>query len=94
LQVSIAPGQDELAAETVLIEFGDSVPAPEGSIAVRLQGGAARIPAVVRALDNAAIEVEGLELHSPTLDDFFHQATGRRLEGAGEQQGSGIEVTP
>jgi hypothetical protein len=36
----------------------------------------------VRALDEAGVKVLGLELHNPTLDDVFHQVTGRRLEGA------------
>ena len=37
---------------------------------------------VVRALDEAGVAVEHLELHQPSLDDVFADATGRRLEGA------------
>ena len=61
------------------------MPAPPGSVAVRLAGGASQIAAVVRALDEAKVPVEGLELHMPTLDDVFQLATGRRLEGAGTE---------
>ena len=85
LQVSVAGGKDTLSAESVLLSFGEPVPAPPGSVAVRLAGGAAQIANVVRALDEAKVEVEGIELHMPSLDDVFQQATGRRLEGAGEE---------
>jgi ABC-2 type transport system ATP-binding protein len=37
---------------------------------------------VVRALDQAGVQVLDLELHQPSLDDVFAEATGRRLEGA------------
>jgi ABC-2 type transport system ATP-binding protein len=37
---------------------------------------------VARALEEAGVAVEELELHNPSLDDVFHEATGRRLEGA------------
>jgi ABC-2 type transport system ATP-binding protein len=71
-----------LEAERILLQFGEPAAAPEGSVAIRLPKGAAQVPAVVRALDEARIAVEGLELHMPTLDDVFLIATGRRLEGA------------
>ncbi len=35
----------------------------------------------LRALDEAGLGFDGFELHNPTLDDVFHRATGRRLEG-------------
>ncbi|HJR44801.1 MAG TPA: ATP-binding cassette domain-containing protein [Actinomycetota bacterium] len=82
LQVSLDPNADELAAETVLVRFGESVPAPEGSVATRLPGGAEQMTDVVRALDENGVKMLGLELHYPTLDDVFQSVTGRRLEGA------------
>ena len=48
-------------------------------------GGAGQVASVSRALDEAGIQVEGLELHNPTLDDVFQRATGRRFEGAEER---------
>ena len=62
--------------------FGEPVPAEAGSAAVRLSGGAGAIASVVRALDEAKVTVEEIQLHMPSLDDVFQQATGRRLEGA------------
>jgi ABC-2 type transport system ATP-binding protein len=81
LQVTVH-GNDTLGAEKVLLAFGEPVPASPGSVAVRLAGGAGQIAAVVRALDEAKVPVEGIELHMPSLDDVFQLATGRRLEGA------------
>jgi ABC-2 type transport system ATP-binding protein len=82
LNLKLKPGQDPLPAEQVLLEFGRPAAAEEGYVAAHLPGGATRVTAVVRALDEARVEVEGIELHNPTLDDVFHEATGRRLEGA------------
>ena len=39
------------------------------------------IAPVVRALDEAGILVESLELVEPTLDDVFVDKTGQHLEG-------------
>ena len=82
LQVSLDPSADRLAAESVLLRFGESVPSSEGSVATRLPGGAEQVADVVRVLDESGIKMLGLELHHPTLDDVFQSVTGRRLEGA------------
>lgn len=82
LRVGLAPGQDPVSAEAALLEFGKPIPDAPEYVSIRLVGGARRVGAVSRALDDAEIEIEGLELHSPTLDDVFQKATGRRLEGA------------
>ena len=46
--------------------------------------GAPRSPRVVRALDEAGIAVESLELVEPTLDDVFVAKTGHHLEAEGD----------
>lgn len=69
-------------AKAVLARFGDLRPTAEGTLGVGLKGGAERVAEVVRALDNASIVVEHLELNQPSLDDVFAEATGHRLEGA------------
>jgi ABC-2 type transport system ATP-binding protein len=84
LQVALPEGVDEIAAEAVLLKFGEPVDAPARHVSVRLKGGAKQVPSVIRALDEAGIEIDALEVHNPTLDDVFHKATGRRLEGAEE----------
>jgi ABC-2 type transport system ATP-binding protein len=42
----------------------------------------AAIAPVVRALDEAGILVESLDVVEPTLDDVFVEKTGQHLEGA------------
>jgi len=81
LQVTLREGEGAVEAERVLSNFGRPLEAPEGYSAVRLQAGDGRVTAIVRALDDAGVSIEGFELHNPTLDDVFHKATGRRLEG-------------
>ncbi len=70
------------AAAGVLARFGEMRPTAEGTLGVGLRGGAERVAEVVRALDEANIVVEHLELNQPSLDDVFAEATGYRLEGA------------
>lgn len=76
---------DSARAQIVLDSFGERRPAREGRLAVGLDGGATRLAEVVRAFDEAGISVEHLELDAPSLDDVFAEATGRRLEGVGEE---------
>ena len=76
---------DRARAQVVLDSFGERRPAREGRLAVGLGGGATRLAEVVRAFDEAGILVEHLELDAPSLDDVFAEATGRRLEGVGEE---------
>jgi ABC-2 type transport system ATP-binding protein len=71
-------------ASGVLSALGDLRPARAGRIAIGLRGGAANMAAAVRALDQAGVEVHHMELDPPSLDDVFADATGRRLEGAGD----------
>ena len=76
---------DRARAQIVLDSFGERRPAREGRLAVGMDGGATRLAEVVRAFDEAGILVEHLELDAPSLDDVFAEATGRRLEGVGEE---------
>jgi len=68
----------------VLSRFGEAGPAARGQVAVRLGEGTAELAEVVRALDAEGIGVQNLEIHAPSLDDVFLAKTGRRLEGAGD----------
>jgi ABC-2 type transport system ATP-binding protein len=76
--------------ETVLVRFGESLPAARGAAAVRLADGTEELADVIRALDEEKIRVADLKLHAPSLDDVFLAKTGRSLEGAGDEQ----EVEP
>jgi len=68
-------------AERVCAEIGRLLPPKDGKrVLVEVENGAADIPRVVRALDEAGIAVESLELVRPTLDDVFVAKTGYHLE--------------
>jgi ABC-2 type transport system ATP-binding protein len=73
------------AARTVLKAFGEERAARAGRIAIGLAGEASQLSVVLRALDDAGVRVAHLELDSPSLDDVFADATGRRLEGASDE---------
>ncbi|MEL7207708.1 MAG: ATP-binding cassette domain-containing protein [Actinomycetota bacterium] len=92
LQVDVAR-EDEQAARDAIAGLGEARPDREGGICIGLPGGASEMAPVVRALDGAGVEVLHIDLHRPTLDDVFADATGRRLEGAEESFGS-VETTP
>jgi ABC-2 type transport system ATP-binding protein len=53
-------------------------------VAVRTGLGRAAIAPIVRALDEAGVAVEFVEVETPTLDDVFVAVTGSHLEGAAQ----------
>jgi ABC-2 type transport system ATP-binding protein len=85
LEVVIADGGSD-QAEVILARFGSPLPAQDGTLMVGLERGAPDIAPIVRALDEAGLCVESLNLVPPTLDDVFVDKTGRHLEGAEETE--------
>ena len=81
LEIGLAEGSAELA-EGICCDFGRILPEKDGRLLVELEHGASDVAKVVRALDEAGILVESLELVEPTLDDVFVAKTGEHLEGA------------
>jgi ABC-2 type transport system ATP-binding protein len=91
IQLQLAEGSIA-AAEEVCARIGKLLPPVDGrTVLVEVANGAADIPRVVRALDEAGIAVESLELVRPTLDDVFVAKTGHHLE-KDEQQGAEPEA--
>jgi len=82
LVIEVPPDQVE-AAQAVLLRFGELRTTAEGTLGVGLTDGAEAVSAVVRALDEAQLRMQHLELNEPSLDDVFAEATGYRLEGEG-----------
>jgi ABC-2 type transport system ATP-binding protein len=85
LELTLAEDAGERAQE-ILARFGDPMPSRDGVLMVRLEHGASDVARIVRALDDADLCVESLNLVQPTLDDVFVANTGRHLEGAGQQE--------
>ncbi|HEV2727612.1 MAG TPA: ATP-binding cassette domain-containing protein [Solirubrobacterales bacterium] len=81
------------AAEQACAELGKLLPPKDGKrVLLEVENGAADIPRVVIALDEAGVAVESLELVRPTLDDVFVAKTGYHLEK--EDEGGGEEAEP
>jgi ABC-2 type transport system ATP-binding protein len=83
LHVDLAPESDVAAARRVLSAVGPLVDCQDDArVAIRAARGKATVPLAIRALDEAGIAVESVEVESPTLDDVFAAVTGSTLEGA------------
>ena len=80
LEIAICDGEME-RAQDVVAHLGRPLPSRDGLLMIELEGGASGVAPVVRALDDAGLAVESLDLVEPTLDDVFVAKTGRRLEG-------------
>jgi ABC-2 type transport system ATP-binding protein len=57
-----------------------------GALALYVENGAGSIAEIVRRLDRAGVQVGAISVSRPSLDDVFLQATGRRLEGAEDEE--------
>ncbi len=86
LEVRLAEGEFD-RAEVVVARFGTPLPSKDGAVLVALERGASEVAPVVRALDEAGLAVESLELVQPTLDDVFVTKTGYHLEGDDQDTG-------
>jgi ABC-2 type transport system ATP-binding protein len=80
LEIGLVDGAAD-RAERVCKAFGAPLPEKDGKVLIELEKGAAGVAGVVRALDEAGILVESLDLVEPTLDDVFVAKTGEHLEG-------------
>jgi ABC-2 type transport system ATP-binding protein len=78
LEVSVSG--DRAHAEEVLARFGQPFGGHNGTLAVPLEQGAGSVAEIVRALDEAGLLVDSLEVRRPTLDDVFLAKTGHALE--------------
>lgn len=90
LTITVDPGHLDQVRRVLCERFGAERPTSRpGSIAIGLGGGPAQMTDVVRVLDEIGAAVQHLDLNEPSLDDVFAEATGRRLEGAGDASGFG-----
>jgi ABC-2 type transport system ATP-binding protein len=91
--VELLVGEGSVAeAELACREVGRLLPPKDAKrVLLEVEHGAADIPRVVRALDEAGIGVESLELVRPTLDDVFVAKTGHHLEREEAQESEGAD---
>jgi ABC-2 type transport system ATP-binding protein len=81
--IEVVPEQDEEFARLagLLAQFGSETAARPGAYAVQLNGHGT-LADVIRVLDRENLRALEINLHRPTLDDVFLAKTGRKLEGA------------
>jgi ABC-2 type transport system ATP-binding protein len=85
LEISVAGG-DVTSAQEVLGRFGRVGGGSNGTIAVPLEHGPKQVAEIVRALDEAGLLVESLDVQEPTLDDVFLAKTGHALKETDEAE--------
>jgi len=93
IELGLADGSSEHASN-VLGGLGKTLPPKDGKVLLELERGAADVARVVRALDEAGILVESLDLVEPTLDDVFVAKTGYHLEGDDQDEAAVAEDEP
>lgn len=93
VEIAICDGELE-RAEQVVSALGKPLPSRDGMLLLELSGGATGVAPVVRALDEAGLAVESLDLVEPTLDDVFVAKTGRHLEGDDDEAAPADEPVP
>jgi ABC-2 type transport system ATP-binding protein len=90
LEIKLVDGEAERATE-VVGSFGKPLPSQDGAVLLAVERGAAEIAPVVRALDEAGLAVEALDLVEPTLDDVFVARTGHHLKPEAPPEPRGLE---
>jgi ABC-2 type transport system ATP-binding protein len=73
-------GTDPAVAALAQVAGLDRIETSGHEVLISVTNGAAAISPVAVALAEAGIQVEGLTLRTPTLDDVFLHTTGVRLQ--------------
>jgi ABC-2 type transport system ATP-binding protein len=87
--LTVAPESDLTAARNVLGRIADGLPhvdAAARTVEAPVDGGARRMPEIVRDLDAAGVLLDDLGIRRPSLDDVFLTLTGRAADTAAENQ--------
>ena len=69
----------------------DRVTDTDGGVAVYVSNGAQAVAVIVRALDEAGVEVGAVSIARPTLDDVFLATTGRSMSLSSSSSSSSSE---
>ena len=81
-------GADPTATEAAIGQLPglERVVIEHQALALYVEDGAASIAEIVRRLDRESLTVGAIAVSRPSLDDVFLKATGRRLEGADDEE--------
>jgi ABC-2 type transport system ATP-binding protein len=78
LELILAADKDFVRAREIIDGEALHHDADKRSVSVAIDGGAKTVKQILDKLDDAGINVEGLSLHKPTLDDVFLALTGHQ----------------
>ena len=79
IHVCVHDNQDN--ARQALSRFGTVESAGHNTFAIEAPDGNGSLAPVIRVLDEANVDVDSIEVLSPSLDDVFLAVTGSKLEG-------------
>jgi ABC-2 type transport system ATP-binding protein len=78
--VTVGVSNGDLALDLLRSQpFVREAAARDGQLRLYVDRGESAMPAMLRILDAAGLELRSLELHRPSLDDVFLRQTGRSL---------------
>ncbi len=78
LELTIAKGSNFQKAQKVVDGEALQVDSKRRLLSIAMTGGVKHLQEILNKLQAAGIEVDGLSLHKPTLDDVFLQLTGHQ----------------
>jgi ABC-2 type transport system ATP-binding protein len=87
--ITVAAQSDLGAARNVLAGIADGPPQTDPAartVEAPVDGGARRMPEIVRELDAAGVLLDDLGIRRPSLDDVFLTLTGRAADTAAESE--------
>ena len=87
--LAVAPESDLVVARDVLARIADGLPSVDPvarTVEAPVDGGARRMPEIVRDLDAAGVLLDDLGIRRPSLDDVFLTLTGRAADTAAESE--------
>jgi ABC-2 type transport system ATP-binding protein len=87
--ITVAAQSDLGAARNVLAGIADGPPQTDPAtrtVEAPVDGGARRMPQIVRELDAAGVLLDDLGIRRPSLDDVFLTLTGRAADTAAESE--------
>lgn len=76
LELNFLTTEDLIKAEKIIDDKNITINQVECSISINILNGVKEVKLILNKLEDSGIEIEGMSLHKPTLDDVFLNLTG------------------
>jgi ABC-2 type transport system ATP-binding protein len=76
LELNFLTTEDLIKAEKIMDDKNITINQVECSISINILNGVKEVKLILNKLEDSGIEIEGMSLHKPTLDDVFLNLTG------------------